>query len=970
MKRFLFVLSLLFVCMLGTSSATIVWDNDNFIDSTFWSQGPTDEDIINALYGFAWDTDTAYTKEWTEKCNPSDISVVRGNTLPSTLDNNTIYVLGTAKVIIDEAIHPTKCSAIISSEADWTTIYSSVHITHPTQVVWMINVDDTSAVNRTNGDYELLSNDWEYDKLILDNLHFNGTYDWVWNGEIHMHDRNVWIFMYWVFNVTLNNVDLHSSIHGISIRNVNNIVFNDVASHHNQSLWIDLWTISNSKFDNLTAYVNGAPATMSDWIILQNVNNSRFSNILCYNNKRDDDNWDWLHITQSHDNVFENVEIIDSVKWIYAYMSHDNTFRNLIIRNNDKWIMLDTPQNSSYYSSYTKNNIIENAYVYNNVTWIYMVDAAQNYINNASIFNNTNCGIHMWWHETSWPWAHPFLNIDNSINNTQIFNNNYWVYLQWWGSTSEHPNIFNNVLIYSNNYWYYSENYFKNILNDVWIYNNNYGLYLKDAQFSPYYYWTFKLFYNTNNQWDAVTWSNSQLFDDWNLVDDVPDLLWDLITNPNGDLWYLLDWTTNPIIEFRWPRTKVWDIQNYSYWIDIPIQKQWYCSDDWTISICWTYDWTKYIWSNVKKVDVDMYASQWKVYMQSDDNSITNYSVFWSYEPVLNVTIWTTTNMPTSHPAIIWQVWWNNYFATHFETNELDSWATWCIIEYSTTEITSWNVTATLTWCSIPVNITNNDWSNEYIFTNTWTFIFEYEDVIWFTWESIAEVDWIDKTSPSCIVEYSIETLTSWDVVATLTWCNKNITVTNNNGSTEYTFTNTWIFTFEFEDWLWNTGSTIAEVTWIDKINPVCNITLNPNTVTSWNIVATLNCDETVVVTNNNWSTGYTFTNTWTFTFEYEDLVWNAWTTWITITDSMIDRVAPICQVEYNPGSGTTTQWNVIATLTWCSENIVTTETSHTFTANDSYVFNFTDVAGNPWTVTATVSWIKKWNWGDRKSVV
>jgi hypothetical protein len=51
------------------------------------------------------------------------------------------------------------------------------------------------------------------------------------------------------------------------------------------------------------------------------------------------------------------------------------------------------------------------------------------------------------------------------------------------------------------------------------------------------------------------------------------------------------------------------------------------------------------------------------------------------------------------------------------------------------------------------------------------------------------------------------------------------------------------------------------------------------------------------------------------------------------------------------------TNQNVIATLTGASETITGT-TSHTFTGNGSYAFNFQDLAGNTAVVTGTVTWI------------
>ena len=40
------------------------WNNDNFINPTFWSQSPTADNIICALYGSGVGDQTAYTKKW------------------------------------------------------------------------------------------------------------------------------------------------------------------------------------------------------------------------------------------------------------------------------------------------------------------------------------------------------------------------------------------------------------------------------------------------------------------------------------------------------------------------------------------------------------------------------------------------------------------------------------------------------------------------------------------------------------------------------------------------------------------------------------------------------------------------------------------------------------------------------------------------------------------------------------------
>jgi hypothetical protein len=66
-------------------------------------------------------------------------------------------------------------------------------------------------------------------------------------------------------------------------------------------------------------------------------------------------------------------------------------------------------------------------------------------------------------------------------------------------------------------------------------------------------------------------------------------------------------------------------------------------------------------------------------------------------------------------------------------------------------------------------------------------------------------------------VSYDPSNNTNQNVTATLTGCNKPITVTNNGNSTEYIFTGNGIFTFEYKDIYGNTGNTTAVVTRIDK---------------------------------------------------------------------------------------------------------------------------------------------------------
>lgn len=85
-----------------------------------------------------------------------------------------------------------------------------------------------------------------------------------------------------------------------------------------------------------------------------------------------------------------------------------------------------------------------------------------------------------------------------------------------------------------------------------------------------------------------------------------------------------------------------------------------------------------------------------------------------------------------------------------------------------------------------------------------------------------------DIDAPTATISYNPSDITANDVIATLTWASKPITVTNNGWSTQYTFTNNGIFTFDFRDWVGNTGTVLATVDNINKSVPI--ITLNGST--------------------------------------------------------------------------------------------------------------------------------------------
>ena len=98
-----------------------------------------------------------------------------------------------------------------------------------------------------------------------------------------------------------------------------------------------------------------------------------------------------------------------------------------------------------------------------------------------------------------------------------------------------------------------------------------------------------------------------------------------------------------------------------------------------------------------------------------------------------------------------------------------------------------------------------------------------------------------------------------------------------------------------------------------------------------------------------------TFTGNGNFSFTFSDVYGNQGSE--TALVSRIDKTPPSCSVSYNPA--TNTNQDVVATLVSCSEAI-TGITSHTFTGNDTFTFNFSDLVGNTGSAVATVNRIDK----------
>jgi pectin methylesterase-like acyl-CoA thioesterase/lysophospholipase L1-like esterase len=146
-------------------------------------------------------------------------------------------------------------------------------------------------------------------------------------------------------------------------------------------------------------------------------------------------------------------------------------------------------------------------------------------------------------------------------------------------------------------------------------------------------------------------------------------------------------------------------------------------------------------------------------------------------------------------------------------------------VSYSTKAPTNKDVVATIT-PSEAVTVTNNGGASSYTFTDNGSFTFEFVDAAGNKGSVVAAVYNIDKVAPAATVSYSTTAPTNKDVVATIT-PSEAVTITNNGGSTSYTFTANGSFTFEFMDEAGNIGTATAVVSNIDTTAPT--LTLIPD---------------------------------------------------------------------------------------------------------------------------------------------
>ena len=212
-------------------------------------------------------------------------------------------------------------------------------------------------------------------------------------------------------------------------------------------------------------------------------------------------------------------------------------------------------------------------------------------------------------------------------------------------------------------------------------------------------------------------------------------------------------------------------------------------------------------------------------------------------------------------------------------------------------------------------------------------------------------------------VIYDPLSASSGNILATLTGYNSSIEILNNWWSGEYLFENNWSFIFLYEDVAGNMGSSVATVDWIDKIKPTASVEYDPNSTTTWEVLAMLTgfSETEIVITNNAWSGHYIFDDNGNFVFEFKDAVGNTGNAVASVT--WIENTGWVAYVIYDPEWPIIVSGEVNATLTGQNEVFVVTNNggseNYIFTENGELIFEYSYSGWTlTWNKTAYVDWI------------
>jgi hypothetical protein len=395
--KVLFMLLWFFWLLILTSIRSDIYAATNsnqggFLDQTFWATNPTDNQIIQALFG----PNSSYRVWWNgDPCNASNMTVVRqpasSPSLPTTLSSNTIYVLQTWAITIPSSKTIPSCTAIVSKVDGGTTVYSSIQLSNQ----WMFSVNQGTI------------------GVIIDNINF----EWKFyaNGQ-HSWNANC-IYLYWsdVANWATSNISINNSkivrcgnwiyawmtkIHHINLTNI--------ALLNNTANWISLFGAHNVAMNNVVWYAKYDISTntkviysnQSEYVTINNAvvnfSNNSHPNVFF-------DIWTWIVVNNAIARIRTSTDgcIVNNLIWYVSSDSSTSSTCKVYGYNNlpEFWvcpqmsIQLQWAWNSLGWSAWSQNYV----WCYNRDYIVNPIAYNSNTVNPLISWDNPLSYLTIWW---------------------------------------------------------------------------------------------------------------------------------------------------------------------------------------------------------------------------------------------------------------------------------------------------------------------------------------------------------------------------------------------------------------------------------------------------------------------------------------------------------------------------------------------------------------------------------------------
>ncbi|MFA5748039.1 MAG: right-handed parallel beta-helix repeat-containing protein, partial [Candidatus Absconditabacterales bacterium] len=582
-----------------------VWNNDVFIDQTFWDNGPTDEQIIDALYGdgnVGEDT-TAYTTHRTgNTCDTNNITVsyVDPGTdqIPEYLSENTIYVLLSGSHITSRNIYLNNCSAIVGSGD--VTLYSNRHL----DLILYFNQKENIVVNNVkidgqgNGDgtyRDYGCSDPTYtDQESCESIGtcIDSQFD---NDQLSCEAQGSCSDNQYTDQTMCDNADYCSDpqyTDQISCEGAGSC--SDTQYNNDQSSCESNYGCTDPQWTDQTTCENAGSCSDSQYTDSETCEGAGYctnpwsQNVPEYTNEGDCQTYGFCYEAEGGILSYSTDEgtCLHELGGAWLEPNTWNSYNNYWTpANNTRAINLRTSAGNTRTDNFrtsaenvrtsagnirslrknmygillrnSSNNTINDSQIYNNLTFgIALFKSLNNLINNSQIYNNNEIGLRFHSSLNNIINNSKFYNNNigislynsgnNTINNSQVHNNNLGIYFY-----SSSNNLINNVQIYNNSDIGISlYNSLNNIINGSQVYNNTYGIYNYGNSIGNKYYGNLKLFanfsgdiqINEGGSFDSGSESDFPEFFSGGVLDGSGTMSCDRITNPrNSDGIFLID---------------------------------------------------------------------------------------------------------------------------------------------------------------------------------------------------------------------------------------------------------------------------------------------------------------------------------------------------------------------------------------------------------------------------------------------